>query len=292
MFLWFIGTAVVSVWYIFRDPRFDYRLLAVGAVLPDVIDLPDGQARWAHSLTVAVGALVLVMLLTAGRKPIRRLLLAIPIGMLMHLVWDGAFASTQVFWWPFTGSWGSVRVPSLQRGWSNVAFEARRGTAAGVDVATVRVVGPAAPSRSRPPRPADATRRVAVGPTGDRGPTVMSGRDLIHCSGAGARSSWSHRGQRCSKAAGPSRSSARQRRHRPGRRRRRVARTSRSSDQFASASCPSDRRGVQGAVRDRRSLDRTRLRDSRRRAGGRRRRRDLVGMAWSTLTIDPVVVRA
>ena len=124
MFLWFIGTAVVSVWYIFRDPRFDYRLLAVGSILPDVIDLPSGHARWAHSLTVSVAALVLVMLVTAGRKPIRRLLLAVPIGMLLHLVWDGAFASTKVFWWPFTGSWGDVRVPSLQRGWLDVAFEA------------------------------------------------------------------------------------------------------------------------------------------------------------------------
>lgn len=123
MFLWFIGTAVISVWYVFRDPRFDYRLLAVGAVLPDVIDLPDRHARWAHSLTVAVGVLVVVMLVTAGRKPIRRLLLALPIGMLMHLVWDGAFASTSVFWWPFSGSWGSVRVPSLQRSWMNIAFE-------------------------------------------------------------------------------------------------------------------------------------------------------------------------
>jgi hypothetical protein len=124
MFLWFIGTAVVSVWYIFRDPRFDYRFLALGSVLPDAIDLPGGHAHWAHSLTVAVGALVFVMLVTTGRKPIRRLLLALPIGMLLHLVWDGAFASTSVFWWPFSGSWGDVRVPSLQRGWLNVAFEA------------------------------------------------------------------------------------------------------------------------------------------------------------------------
>jgi hypothetical protein len=123
MFLWFIGTAVVSVWYVFRDPRFDYRLLAVGALTPDVIDLPSGQARWAHSLAVAVAVLGLVMLVTVGRKPVRRLLLAVPIGMMMHLVWDGAFASTHVFWWPFAGSWGSVRVPSLARGWWNVAFE-------------------------------------------------------------------------------------------------------------------------------------------------------------------------
>jgi hypothetical protein len=127
MFLWFIGTAVTSVWYVFRDPRFDYRLLALGAVLPDVIDLPGSHARWAHSLAVAVGVLIAVMLLTVGRKPLRRLMLALPIGMLMHLVWDGAFASTKVFWWPFTGSWGNVRVPSLQRGWSNAAFEAAGG---------------------------------------------------------------------------------------------------------------------------------------------------------------------
>ena len=124
MFLWFVGTAVVSVWYIFRDPRFDYRLLAVGSIVPDVIDLPGGHAHWAHSLTVAVGTLASVMLVTAGRKPIRKPLLAVPIGMLMHLVWDGAFASTKVFWWPFTGTWGNVRVPSLQRGWLNVVFEA------------------------------------------------------------------------------------------------------------------------------------------------------------------------
>ena len=124
MFLWFIGTVVVSVWYIFRDPRFDYRMLAVGSILPDVIDLPGGHAHWAHSLTIAVAALVGAMLVTAGRKPVRRLLLALPIGMLMHLVWVGAFASTRVFWWPFTGSWGNVRVPSLQRGWLNVVFEA------------------------------------------------------------------------------------------------------------------------------------------------------------------------
>ena len=123
MFLWFIGTAVISVWYVFRDARFDYRLLALGALLPDLIDLPSGYARWAHSLTATVATLVLVMLVTTGRKPVRRLLLALPIGMLLHLVWDGVFASTHVLWWPFAGSWGNLRVPSLQRGWLNVPFE-------------------------------------------------------------------------------------------------------------------------------------------------------------------------
>src|SRR4029453_14488008 len=115
MFLWFIGTAVVSVWFVFRDPRFDYRLLALGAVLPDVIDLPGGRARWAHSITAAVGVLLVVMLATAGRKPVRRGLLALPIGMLLHLVFDGAFTATKVFWWPFAGGWGDHRLFSLER---------------------------------------------------------------------------------------------------------------------------------------------------------------------------------
>ena len=123
MFFWFLGTALISVWYVFSDPGFDYRLLLAGALLPDIIDVPFGQARWAHSLTIAVGALALVMIVTAGRKPIRRLLLGAPIGMLLHLVWDGAFASTKVFWWPFSGSWGDTQVPSLERGWLDVLME-------------------------------------------------------------------------------------------------------------------------------------------------------------------------
>ncbi len=124
MLFWFLGTALVTVWYVFTDPRFDYRLLLVGALLPDLIDVPSGQARWAHSLTVAVGMLAAVMLVTAGRKPIRRLLLGLPIGMLLHLVYDGAFASTEVFWWPFSGSWGEVEVPSLERAqWLNLLME-------------------------------------------------------------------------------------------------------------------------------------------------------------------------
>jgi hypothetical protein len=123
MFLWFIGWAVVAVWYVFADARFDYRLLVVGAVLPDLIDVWSGHARFGHSLIVTVATMVVAMLVTAGRKPIRRLLLGLPIGMLLHLVFDGIFASSRVLWWPFAGSWGDVRMPSLQRAWLNVPFE-------------------------------------------------------------------------------------------------------------------------------------------------------------------------
>ncbi|NDU79406.1 hypothetical protein GWI34_43515, partial [Actinomadura sp. DSM 109109] len=42
-----------------------------------------------------------------------------------HLVFDGAWATTDVFWWPFTGaSIGDEPLPSVQRGWWNVPLEA------------------------------------------------------------------------------------------------------------------------------------------------------------------------
>jgi membrane-bound metal-dependent hydrolase YbcI (DUF457 family) len=123
MLLWFVGTAVLSVWYVFRDPRFDYRLLIVGSLLPDLVDGASGEARLAHSLLAPVTVLTAVMVVTAGRKPVRRLLLGLPIGMLLHLVFDGAFSSSTVFWWPFLGDRSDNRLPSLARGWWNLLLE-------------------------------------------------------------------------------------------------------------------------------------------------------------------------
>ena len=69
MFLWFLGTALVSVYFVFTDPRFDYRLLLVGSLVPDLIDVPFGQARWAHSwLNVAMEAAGAAMLWWAWRR--------------------------------------------------------------------------------------------------------------------------------------------------------------------------------------------------------------------------------
>ena len=120
MLLWFVGTAWVSVWFVFRDERFDYRLLALGALLPDLVDVMTGGAWVLHSVTASVAALTAVMVATRGRRPSRRKLLAVPIGMFMHLVFDGAFSRTKLFWWPFSGlSPSDARLPSIDRGvWS------------------------------------------------------------------------------------------------------------------------------------------------------------------------------
>lgn len=124
MFFWFLGTAIAAVWFVFRDPLFDYRLLCVGALVPDVIDVWFGGARAMHSLTVSIAVLVVVVVASAGRKRWRKRALAIPIGMMLHLVFDGAFSSTKLFWWP-VGGWAFADdpLPSVARGWFDIALE-------------------------------------------------------------------------------------------------------------------------------------------------------------------------
>jgi len=155
VFFWFVGTAVLAVWYVFRDPRFDYRLLVVGALLPE-LDAVFGWGagmRWMHSLAFSVIVLGVVMAVTAGRKPVRRLLLGLPIGTFLHLVFDGAWATTKVFWWPFGGwNFDEARLPEVQRGWWNVVLEA-------IGIAIVAWIW-------RKARLADPVRRRAVFRTG------------------------------------------------------------------------------------------------------------------------------
>jgi hypothetical protein len=125
MFVWFLATSVVAVWFVFRDRRFDYRLLLVGSVLPIVVDGALGGARALHSLAFSVGLMMAVMIVTAGRKPIRRTLLGLPLGTLLYLVFSGAWADTTVFWWPFSGGgFDDAPLPMAGRGWWNLVLEA------------------------------------------------------------------------------------------------------------------------------------------------------------------------
>lgn len=123
MFLWFVGTAVLAVAYVFRDPTFDYRLLIVGALLP-LADAVTGGAGVLHTLVLSLALMVAVMLATVGRRPVRKLLLGLPIGTLLHLVFDGAWATTELFWWPLGGwSFEDRPLPEVSRGWLDVPLE-------------------------------------------------------------------------------------------------------------------------------------------------------------------------
>jgi len=113
--LWFAGGAWVIVWSVFQDPAIDYRLVMLGAVLPDLLDAPFGGAGVLHSLAAGVFGLAVVMAATRRRRRLRRRLLALPIGLFVHLILDGMWTNIQVFWWPFRGwSFGGTGLPSLQ----------------------------------------------------------------------------------------------------------------------------------------------------------------------------------
>jgi hypothetical protein len=123
--LWFSGTAFLAVWLIFRDPAFDYRLVIVGALLPDVVDAAFGGAALLHSVLGSILLLVVVMVVTIGRRSLRRHLIALPIGTFLHLVFDGAFTTSQAFWWPLAGgSLAEHPLPVASRGWWNLLLEA------------------------------------------------------------------------------------------------------------------------------------------------------------------------
>jgi hypothetical protein len=113
MFLWFLGVSVAFVWFVFRSPALDYRLVMLGSVLP-IGEVVLGGPRVLHTLVACVALLGVVMLATQQRRLVRRRWICLPIGMMMHLALDGIWATTEVFWWPFFGgSFGAGGLPEL-----------------------------------------------------------------------------------------------------------------------------------------------------------------------------------
>ncbi len=111
MFFWHIAGAILLFRWIYRDPKVDIRYLALGALLPNLIDKPLGTII-APGLgsdrlighTLLFGSVIMVVALLATRRGRRRRkLMAVAIGALIHLVLDGMWASGQTFLWPFLG---------------------------------------------------------------------------------------------------------------------------------------------------------------------------------------------
>jgi hypothetical protein len=113
MILWFLGLSVAFVWFVFRSPALDYRLVMLGSVLP-VGEVVLGGPRLLHTLVAPVAVLGVVMLATQKRRLVRRRWICLPIGMMMHIALDGIWARTEVFWWPFFGlDFGAGGLPEL-----------------------------------------------------------------------------------------------------------------------------------------------------------------------------------
>jgi hypothetical protein len=105
----------VLVWAVFKSPALDYRLVMIGAVLP-VGEVILGGPRLLHTLLFAAAFLFAIVLLTSGKRLLRRRLIGLPIGMMMHLALDGTWARTDIFWWPFFGfDFGVDQLPEVER---------------------------------------------------------------------------------------------------------------------------------------------------------------------------------
>lgn len=119
MLIWFAAASVVITFWVFQSPAIDYRLVALGSVLP-VGEVPFG-AGMLHSLLAPTLVLIVVMVATSKRRLIRRQWLGLPIGMYLHLVLD--LAAPDSFWWPIRSLLGdsdaflySETAPELSRG--------------------------------------------------------------------------------------------------------------------------------------------------------------------------------
>jgi len=129
--LWHLASVTFLFRWIFRDPIVDVRFLAVGAVLPDLIDLTAatilGVAHaelWGHSLVVPTVAAVVVMASTRrGRR--RRAWMALIVAWLLHLVVDGMWLDAEVLFWPVFGLdiVGETGLPFWELAWQRAVSD-------------------------------------------------------------------------------------------------------------------------------------------------------------------------
>ena len=125
MVIWFAVLALIGVALVFDSANLDYRLVMAGALLPTFEGLL-GHPWVGHTLVAPVAVMAFIMLVARGKRLVQRRWLGVPIGLFAHLVLDGTWANTQVFWWPFAG-WGKLtesQVPEFSRGTTGWALEA------------------------------------------------------------------------------------------------------------------------------------------------------------------------
>ncbi len=150
------------VWAVFRSPTLDYRLVMLGALLP-LVEGPLGGPWVLHTLAGAAGTLALVVLATRHRRLLRRRLIGLPIGLLLHLGLDGTFTRAELFWWPALGgdALGSGGLPGLDRGLAVMILLEAVGVACGVWAWGRFGLADPAPARELP-------AQRATGPPSDR----------------------------------------------------------------------------------------------------------------------------
>jgi len=112
MLFWHVGMTIAFIRYAFRDESMDLRFLALGALLPDLIDTPiailawgtyQTPRLWSHSFLFGTTVMVLVLFVTR-RGPVRKRWMLLATGVLLHLALDALWNQPETLWWPFLGS--------------------------------------------------------------------------------------------------------------------------------------------------------------------------------------------
>ena len=123
MLCWFAGLTVPAVAATFASRALDYRFVIAGAVLPSLALAIDGLWVMA-TLLFPIAVLIGVMLAGWGRRLLQRRWLGLPIGLLCHLILDGAWLRPASFWWPLGGvAPGDVAAVSLRPLWAVLTME-------------------------------------------------------------------------------------------------------------------------------------------------------------------------
>lgn len=128
MIFWHLGGAIFLFRLAFKDSDVDLRFLALGALLPDVIERLAGRALpvdgagpgrlIGHTLAFSVGLLVLALVVTRRRSRGRKQAVVVAVGVILHLVLDLGWIDPQLLLWPMLGH----ELPAgIETDWSGLA---------------------------------------------------------------------------------------------------------------------------------------------------------------------------
>lgn len=111
MLFWHLGITAAIIFATIGRRRVDYRVVLLGAILPDLIDKPVGRIFFeeelqssrlvGHTLLFSFGLLLVVMLAMRGAAARRWFIL--PIACLIHLGLDSMWNYPITLFWPVFG---------------------------------------------------------------------------------------------------------------------------------------------------------------------------------------------
>lgn len=118
MFFWHISGSTAIFRSVFRDPKVDLRLLALGAIAANLIDKPLTiltqlpPRSVGHTLLLPLLLMAIGLVATRRGRP-RRAWMAVVIGMFLHLALDGMWFDTETLLWPFFGPFPAYDGPAF-----------------------------------------------------------------------------------------------------------------------------------------------------------------------------------